>query len=244
MSAKHTFAIPTEVMDILHRCTIDAETIKLPDEDLSRPLYVAVNKVFAAYGGVWKGGKLQYHRFPAGGTDKIKAAMGSGEVQREKVIRQAFYTPDEHAETLVDFACINLERPLILEPSCGDGALLRAIRERWAAAVIRAYEIDEGAAAYARTHCTGPLMVHTQDFLTAKAEPVFDYIVMNPPFQNGQAKLHIAHALKFLRRNGILVSIVPANFTWPEIADEMPLPDGAFKESGTGIALKIIRVIA
>ncbi len=250
MSAAHTFAITPEVMAVLQRCVITEETITLPNEQLARPLYEAVNKVFAAYGGVWRGGKSKFHKFPDGGTRKIQEAIGSGAVKREKVIRQAFYTPDATADLVVDFANISTHnRPKILEPSCGGGSLIRAIRRACPSALVMGMEIDEDAAKECRMNLggngAGAAIIHHQDFLAKEAEPYFDFVIMNPPFQRGQAAKHLTHALRCVRPEGTVVCVVPDNFDEEGYNDicavrTRRLPDGAFKESGTDIDTKIL----
>lgn len=252
MSAKHTFALAPDVKDVLDRSTIGATTLVLPEGTLDRKLYEDVNKVLAAHGGVWKRGP-KHHVFPVGGIAKLMAAMGTGEVKREKVIRQAFYTPDTVANALVAFSELqNMKAPMVLEPSCGDGALIRAILRANPTAGVAAFEIDPAAAhgvQLAEGQSGKHVVVTNKDFLTAEVACLFTHVVVNPPYQRGQAKKHIEHAFEFLRPGGILTAIVPANFAVFDLEVEISkissrdIPAGAFKESGTMIATKMIRLV-
>lgn len=96
--------------------------------------------------------------------------------------------------------------------------------------------------------------LYCEDFLDwngALTSPslTFHRIIMNPPFEDGQDMAHIQHAYAMLKPGGILVSVCsPGPFfrqdkkavafrEWFEsvTGEKMELPDGAFKESGTGV---------
>ena len=108
-----------------------------------------------------------------------------------------YYTPDSVARKLVA-AIPDLGArvpPLtILEPSCGAGAFLRAIGERWPDA--RMTGIDADIAAPAQFDDGLPAFIfHKRDFL--RWEQQADLIIGNPPFN--AAEEHVRHALKLSR---------------------------------------------
>ena len=85
--------------------------------------------------------------------------------------------------------------------------------------------------------------------------PVDDYdrVIMNPPFSHGRWYKHVLHAYKFLKPGGRLVAIIPngaINQKYQEewnammrgFVNEIPLPKGTFKESGTMIETRILVV--
>jgi methylase of polypeptide subunit release factors len=78
------------------------------------------------------------------------------------------------------------------------------------------------------------------DFLTCFPGHNYDLILMNPPYAKGQCEKHVEHARKFLTPKGVLVSVVPSNFTAPDIFSEHALPAKSFKESGTALDTKYI----
>jgi predicted RNA methylase len=98
------------------------------------------------------------------------------------------------------------------------------------------------------------------DFLEfARSENVrhlFDRIVMNPPFSKQQDIDHIIAAFDFLSPGGILVSIMSESpffrtnkksldfmaFLREHNAEIEQLPEGAFKESGTMVRTRIIKI--
>src|SRR5664279_1824434 len=47
-----------EIRDVLSRCTIEGNVVKLPTEQLDRKLYQEVAQSLNLIGGVWKGGKV------------------------------------------------------------------------------------------------------------------------------------------------------------------------------------------
>lgn len=274
MSARHTFAISDSVRTVLSQSDIGSTYVALPPTQLDRKLYVDVNAVLVAAGGKWNRFDRR-HDGPPGWTDKLKDMLGSGVVVREKVVLQAFYTPKAVAERAVELLGIgavpervlgvvgfNPElvpyRPTVLEPSCGDGALVRAILKRRPNAVIQAYEIDPTTCEKARVlerlaaH-EGTVRVECANFLRVAIPDQdlwrYNHIIMNPPYQRGQFKKHFEHALCFLRekyQHASLVAIAPSNFTPDEQkvkgyrVTEIPIPAGAFKESGTLIATKYV----
>ena len=103
-----------------------------------------------------------------------------------------YYTPDSVAMRLVA-AVPDLGarvHPLtILEPSCGGGAFMRALRLRWPDARISGVDVDPEAPMQDSAGVT------ITDFLTVR-EPV-DLILGNPPFN--AAEEHVRHALSLSR---------------------------------------------
>ncbi|MCJ0875172.1 methyltransferase [Streptomyces sp. AP-93] len=95
------------------------------------------------------------------------------------------------------------------------------------------------------------------DFLTVPVEPRFDRVLMNPPFTRGTDMAHVAHALRFLKPNGLLVSVM--SWTVTEQTDstaafrklvEQPgghveaLPARAFAQSGTTVDTVLVAIPA
>lgn len=167
---------------------------------------------------------------------------------------QFYPTPEKAADELVAFAQIR-EGERVLEPSCGNGRLLDAIRRACPSAKALGIEVDPGRAQASRL--AGHSVI-TANFLEHAPAPEFDVVVMNPPFFGRHYLKHINHALRFLKPGGRLVSILPAT-AWHD-HKELPgsdkargywerdvwrdLPVGAFRESGTNICTGIWRHFA
>jgi adenine-specific DNA-methyltransferase len=96
--------------------------------------------------------------------------------------RGQHFTPDAVADALVEMALSQATRPVnrVLDPACGDGALLAAVRRRLPDAQLVGFDIDAEAASLARARLPGAKIV-VADALRAAAGP-FDAVVMNPPY--------------------------------------------------------------
>lgn len=253
-----TFKLTDEVRDVLNRSAIGNTTLKLP-EQLDRKLYLAVNKVIAGAGGKWNR-TLDCHIFPSDPRAVLGLAVATGEGVNVQQALQAFYTPEVVANRVIELAEIRAYQR-VLEPSAGHGALAKLAVN--AGGIVSCYEIDVEAVAKLRASSRIPgvsdfNLVAQADFLqvTWQHTRAFDAVVMNPPFTKNQAVQHVAHAFKFLKPGGVLVAIVPDNF-WVKctkatkpILDELEaakdyeekLPAGTFRESGTDVATRIIRL--
>lgn len=131
-----------------------------------------------------------------------------------------------------------------LEPSCGDGRIMDALRA--AGADVLGIEVDAGRAAVARAKGHAVML---KNFLETIPTGDFDLVVMNPPFYGKHYAKHVIHALKFLKSGGKLVAILPATARYDhgliEARDKdwYDLPVGSFSESGTNINTSVLSII-
>lgn len=120
----------------------------------------------------------------------------------DKVTHQFYPTPDELAAHVVTLADIKSTHT-VLEPSAGQGGLVDHIDGKHR---IQCVEFSE-------LHCeilrSKGYSVDCADFLKFN-RPIYDRIVMNPPFSEGRAKLHLEHAVQQLAPGGRLVAILPS----------------------------------
>ena len=131
----------------------------------------------------------------------------------------------------------------ILEPSCGCGRFMDALRK--AGAEVIGCEVDPIRAAMceAKGH-----RVMRMNFLDTEPTPTFDRVVMNPPFYGKHYAKHVRHALRFLKPGGILTAILPATSRYDHgLLDDLKpswsdLPVGAFSESGTNVCTTIATI--
>jgi 16S rRNA G1207 methylase RsmC len=91
----------------------------------------------------------------------------------------------------------------VLEPSCGKGDLLDALKAQHPDLVYHALELNQ---ALADVLAAKGYRVQFSDFLAH--DGVYERIVMNPPFEHGQDMLHIQHAYRLLASGGRLVSVL------------------------------------
>lgn len=121
---------------------------------------------------------------------------------------QLFVTPDHQCARLVGLAGIS-DDDLILEPSAGTGAILRAIRARAPNAECEAVELNAGLCQSLRTEFEN-ITVICGDFLqylTSASEKRYSRIIMNPPFRHGADIKHILHACALLKPRGVLTAV-------------------------------------
>lgn len=161
---------------------------------------------------------------------------------------QFYWSPPEVIDAALEFASVwsrqqyHGERPAlrVLEPSCGDGRILDAIRERGYPALGVEYHPRRAAEARAKGH-----NVLVGNFLDQPATPEFDRVVMNPPFYGRHYVKHVRHALEFLKPGGTLVSILPAtaHYDHSELEGEWrDLPVGSFSAAGTNVPTGMLRI--
>jgi protein-L-isoaspartate O-methyltransferase len=126
------------------------------------------------------------------------------ELERALVGRQIpgfFPTPAELARRVVEEAGIE-EGDRVLEPGAGIGSLALAAKEN--GAIVDCIEI--------RSELVDILAlkgfsVRRADFLALEPEPVYDRVILNPPFEKGIETAHIWRAFDWLRPGGRLVAI-------------------------------------
>lgn len=122
-----------------------------------------------------------------------------------------WFTPPKLARRVASWACTNwlgdvdenVSSWTVLEPSAGDGALLRALEAYIPRDRMWALDIDPRNVELLRSQ--GYQADH-RDFLDMEPQGHFDIALMNPPYERGQAEEHIVHALKFSPR---VIAIVP-----------------------------------
>jgi len=142
----------------------------------------------------------------------------------------------------------------ILEPSCGDGAILDKLRSINTSSGLKltGIEVDAGRAAQAKAKGHAVLV---GNFLHVAANPKFDYVVMNPPFYGLHWRKHLIHALKFVKPGGKLFCVLPASAYYDGhlegfgVTDERwgdkvwnDLPVGSFASSGTNVPTGYVRI--
>lgn len=243
--------IDQDVLAVLEQAqTTGAGGIVLTGQ-LERKLYERVNKVLVATGWQWNR-KAKAHIHPnADADDALESMLSTGEV-----ITNADYgffpTQGDALDMLMDAAMVG-PGELVLEPSAGSGNIVRACLDKGAS--IHACELhDERRAAL--DGILGVTVFDQPDFLSINPIPVFNKVVMNPPFARQQDLDHVLHALKFLAPGGRLVTIMASGVRYRSNAKTMAfhetimgyspiwdeLPAYAFKASGTSVNTVLLRL--
>ena len=129
----------------------------------------------------------------------------------------------------------------VLEPSCGCGRILDALRAKGAKDLL-GIEVDPGRAAEARAKGHS---VQRANFLETVPTGDYDHVVMNPPFFGTHYARHVEHALRYLKPGGTLTAILPATARYDHgllSGFWQDLPVGSFSESGTNVNTCILTI--
>lgn len=249
--------VEQNIMEILERSVLDGAMLRLPPTQLDRPTYAAVNKIIEAAGGKWSR-KDRAHVFDGDAIDTIDPILLTGEYTKPTSVKQdfgQFDSPPAIVARLIALARIEAGMDA-LEPSAGVGNI--ALAAAAIGADVMCFEVDErrcAALVKASRDAVKRLgMVVQADFLTVEPSPIYDRVVMNPPFAKQIDIAHVTHAAKFLKPGGRLVSVMSAsvtfrtdakteafsNFINSRNAHHEKLPAGAFKESGTLVNAVIV----
>jgi predicted RNA methylase len=236
--------VSENILTVLDRAETDGPRLVLTGT-LDRKLYLDTAKVLEAAGGKWNR-KAKAHLFDGDAADAIEAVILTGQVTSKKQHFGYFPTPAPVVAQLLDLARIE-PGMRVLEPSAGRGAI--ALAAARAGAAVDCVEIQaEHAEAISDEHHPD-VTVLVADFLTTSPQPVYDRVVMNPPFARQADIIHVQHAWQALKPGGLLVAVMSAGVTFRKTAATVtfrarldpvggalhPIPDGAFKESGTGV---------
>ena len=245
-----------DILTVLReRTAIDGTHLVLTGPRMDPKLYQRVNEVLEAVGGRWTT-SVQAHVFPIDADQALAPVLESGEVvtlREKRQQAQYFPTPAAVVQRVIELADLRpgLE---VLEPSAGSGAIASGVATT--GGVIDCIEPDPGyAGGLAEEQAARTLTV--ADFLTLPPRPIYDRVVMNPPFTKGADMQHVEHALRFLKPNGLLVSVMSwaVTFHGRKTAKFRALvearggtveavAEGAFKESGTDVDTVIVTIPA
>lgn len=260
-----------DVRAVLARATIDGATLRLPDETLDRQLWEATHAVLKGMGAKGGARKGQPYRFTTDrSADLFAFIVGGAAPKHERTTAGWVRTPDKVAvDVVARFADVDrlvgqLEpgRTLrVLEPSAGDGALVKAVLAAVPAPSVDVLAVEQNAdraEALKQTVAGGgvPVSVHVRTFedFAAWFEPTmllrFNLVVMNPPYSTpGNAGLwakHVKLAWELLAPGGRLVAILPGDPSRADLRIDavlklvgrdrqcVPLPARSFRQRGNG----------
>jgi hypothetical protein len=234
---------------VLQNCTVEGMLVKLPNVQLDRKLYQEVAKALELIGGKWKGGKVYGFVFATDPTDLLDQ-IANGEKRNLKKEFQFFATPEKLAEKLVDLAELQLH-DTILEPSAGQGAIIKAIN-KVCDAVPDCFELMDVNTVVLNKSGLRFNMVG-DDFFKHNGK-TYSKIIANPPFTKNQDIDHLLEMYSLLSDGGRLVCITSESWvsgsskkqvdfkSWLDKveAEVIDIEKGSFKESGTMVGGKII----
>ena len=240
--------VKDEVLEILDQCEVNGNMLYLPNIKLDRKMYLDANKVLEAIGGKWNR-KAKGHIFDKDVSGLLEDIILTGEYVDAKKEFNFFPTPKAIAKRLIELADIKQD-DILLEPSAGQGAIADLFPKENKKILV---ELNESNVEVLVSK--GYADVLFMDFLESDYIGA-DKIIMNPPFTRQQDIDHIFHAYDMLREGGTLVSVCSTSpffrdskkaekFRWfisTVNAEVFDLEPGEFKESGTMVASKIIKI--
>lgn len=223
-----------EVVNVLANSQVEGNKLFLPDKQLERSLYLAVDKVLKAVGGKWNR-KEKAHLFDRSPAEIVEEVLLTGEYTDQKKEFQFFETPRDLAKRLIDLAGIR-KGETVLEPSAGRGAIAQFLDG------CDCVELNESNRMYLWEK---GFNVVGEDFLTFHKK--YDVIVANPPFTKQQDIDHVWRMIQLANRR--VVSVMSASVMFRDDHKTVsfrsfmqgfegtiePLPDKSFSESGTNV---------
>lgn len=235
--------IESDVLTVLSVAQAEGNNVVLTGQ-LDRQLYERTNKVLEAAGGKWNR-KAKAHIFDGEAAARLDQIILSGSVDVPKDEFNFFPTPPQVVARLLELADVRYGMR-VLEPSAGQGAIASACASLGAR--VDCFELMEANHRILNGDDRLEAVV-LGDFLAQSVDPVYDRVVMNPPFLKQSDIKHVTHALSFLRPGGLLVAVMSAGVTFRNDSRTAAfrdlvtqrggriekLPENSFKSSGTGV---------
>lgn len=240
--------IKPDVLQVLSQASTYGNCLSLPT-NLDRNLYLRVDKILKAAGGKWQS-KKRAHVFTGESADALDQMLLTGSVTVAQDFG-FFPTPLPVAEQAVELLDVR-EGMKVLEPNAGRADLVKPIIGK---TVIDCIELYEPNIDHLKT-IAGLNSVTHGDFLGMSPTPIYDRVLMNPPFLRYSYARHILHAYQWLRPGGRLVAIASGNLLWQDCkplqalkdlieangGEILELPDDAFKTSGVMVPTVLISI--
>jgi hypothetical protein len=235
---------------ILKSSIIEGNVVKLPPGNLDRKLYMEVKSALELIGGKWVGGKTMGFVFNEDPTELL-AQISGGEKRNLKKEFQFFATPDSLSDEVVQLANIS-KNDKVLEPSAGQGAIVKAVHRKNPNIVVDYCEFMPTNQIFMKKLPNVNMV--GDDFLALPLSLKYDKIVANPPFAKNQDVVHVQKMYDHLKPGGRLVSITSPHWLHSSNKKETEfrnwltevgatikeIPAGTFKESGTTVATVIL----
>lgn len=192
----------------------DSHTVRLT-EIIAPKAFTQLNTLFKRLDGKWDS-SADVFRFTRNAEALVERILNLG---TRAVNAFHLYPSNDHVfnfmkeYTALSYVGAGRKEPIkVLEPSIGLADL--ALR-------LRKFADDEGRQFDIKGYDIDPLNVmlceengfdvDCTDFLDVQPEPIYDLVIMNPPFDKSLFIEHIRHAHKFLTPTGELIAVIPVN---------------------------------
>lgn len=255
MSLARALKFDDDVLDVLRSMDWrdDGRIGVITGGQLERGLYQRCAKAFDVMGGKWdrKSGGIVFKTDP---RPQVEGLVSSGELTVE---RDGFFeTPYPVIARMLELVVLE-NNVRVLEPSAGLGAIAKVIKHEGAGRGIGIWLVEKNTD---RARCLSGEFDHVMNCDFMAWEPtylefdVFDRIYMNPPFEELQDVDHVKHAYDLLADGGKMISVMAESaffrsdkksVAFREWLEEVnayveKLPEGSFKESGTGVNTRLV----
>jgi hypothetical protein len=166
---------------------------------------------------------------------------------------QFYPTPQWLARHMIARAEIG-EEDIILEPSAGDGRMLRLLREQLGDQAL--IECCELMPEHHDLLVAQGWKVVVRDFLQCHRYAFYTRIVANPPFTRGQDMRHVRHMYALLASGGRMVSVMSAHHLTAQVepfisfrawldgvgATQEVFPESTFEELGIDVKTVVVTI--
>lgn len=206
-------SISPSVLQAFGLCSIEKTEqgeweVHLPKQ-LERKDYLEFKKIVHGLRGEWVRSR-KAHVFLHDPTQEIEDILATGTAPAYVDNPHSFFpTPQKEVQDMVDHIAQirDWDTCRVLEPHAGDGRIIQKVLQSCPGASVDYCEIDQRNRELLEelnATCVG------HDFLKAELDPIYDFILMNPPFNRREYVKHIQKAFGLLRPGrGTLVTIVP-----------------------------------
>lgn len=159
------------------------------------------------------------------------------------------FTPSEICEQIVSMAELDCDRK-VLEPEAGIGNIADEIKK-----YTNNIDVCEQRFDFCELLKLKGYNIVSHDFLEYQSEPIYDAVIMNPPFANNQDIEHLKHAYSMLKTGGTLVCVTSPHWSfandsksidfrnWLDSQDyeQQELESGTFEMTGVRSMVLVIR---
>lgn len=226
------------IVDILgNNLYIDEQTVCLPYTGMdTKGEKEAVQRVLGSLGGASSDGR--HYEFDYDPRAVLEDVVVSGILPEDKS-HQFYHTKETLAELAIDHAAIG-DADECLEPSAGIAGLAKRMpKDRTQCVEISPLrcKVLEGMG----------FQVECDDFLAwaERTTRLFDRVILNPPYADGRALLHLRAASEVTRAGGRIVAILPASMKGKEpLAGFDHVWEGPFEDQFDGTGVRVALLIA
>lgn len=243
----------TPLAESILRCRVEGNIVHLPDiSEGALPNYKDVRQALLNAGAKYKRNTFVFESDAQPYIDRLT----SGESVNIKKEFQFFATPDDVIDSMLDK--INIQPyHKVLEPSAGDGAIIKKIVEKYSPGIdhdpiVDCFEIMD----LNRKKLEGVkgAKLIGDDFLKCDLKDTYDIIVANPPFTKNQDIDHIRKMFEVCKPGGSIVTLASLSWTFGSEkkqvefrnwikhikAVDIELEPGLFKKSGTSVGVMML----